>query len=211
MMLTLACGPYFSTTGALVSLFVLLLVKPATYFAFIQAFRYRVTRDLPMSTRQALGLTAARTFIGVALLGGAALAAGLMAKSPLAASPVSGPLLWGVLAAERLALWLCLGLYAGLRTRRLLGWTLSGVCLDLAYDVAIGVTLADQWLIHAAILAAMFVFVALLHRVGRRESLRARFATGPRCVGCSYDLTGNVSGRCPECGTPVVSPLAHAA
>ena len=23
----------------------------------------------------------------------------------------------------------------------------------------------------------------------------------PRCVRCGYDLTGNVSGRCPECGT----------
>lgn len=27
---------------------------------------------------------------------------------------------------------------------------------------------------------------------------------GPRCVRCGYNLTGNVSGICPECGTPVV-------
>jgi hypothetical protein len=26
-----------------------------------------------------------------------------------------------------------------------------------------------------------------------------------RCRKCGYDLTGNVSGRCPECGTPVGS------
>ena len=26
------------------------------------------------------------------------------------------------------------------------------------------------------------------------------------CVHCGYDLTGNVSGRCPECGTQVVMP-----
>jgi len=27
---------------------------------------------------------------------------------------------------------------------------------------------------------------------------------GPgHCANCGYDLTGNVSGRCPECGTPV--------
>ena len=25
---------------------------------------------------------------------------------------------------------------------------------------------------------------------------------GRYCVQCEYDLTGNVSGRCPECGTP---------
>lgn len=27
-----------------------------------------------------------------------------------------------------------------------------------------------------------------------------------RCEHCGYDLTGNVSGRCPECGTPIASP-----
>jgi uncharacterized membrane protein YbjE (DUF340 family) len=25
----------------------------------------------------------------------------------------------------------------------------------------------------------------------------------PRCVGCGYNLTGNVSGRCPECGSHI--------
>lgn len=29
-----------------------------------------------------------------------------------------------------------------------------------------------------------------------------RFPRG-RCQRCGYDLTGNVSGRCPECGTPI--------
>lgn len=28
---------------------------------------------------------------------------------------------------------------------------------------------------------------------------------GSRCAHCSYDLTGNVSGRCPECGEPLHS------
>jgi len=31
---------------------------------------------------------------------------------------------------------------------------------------------------------------------------RRRFPRG-HCQKCGYDLTGNVSGRCPECGTPV--------
>ena len=43
-MAVLACGPFFSTVGLGVSLFILLVVKPATYFAFIQAFRFRVSR-----------------------------------------------------------------------------------------------------------------------------------------------------------------------
>jgi hypothetical protein len=25
------------------------------------------------------------------------------------------------------------------------------------------------------------------------------------CCECGYDLTGNISGRCPECGTPIAS------
>jgi hypothetical protein len=33
------------------------------------------------------------------------------------------------------------------------------------------------------------------HRVARRR------AAG-ECLRCGYDLTGNVSGTCPECGTP---------
>ena len=206
-MSTLACGPFFSTTGLWVSLFVLLVVKPATYFAFIQSFRYRVSRDVPMSFGRALGLTAARTLIGATLLVGVALTAGLLTRSSTAGSATHPFILWGVLAAERLGLWLGLGVWAGLRGRRLVGWTLSGVCIDLAYDVALGVTLADEWLIHAGILAAVFVFIALLHAIGRRRTLRDRFGTGPRCARCSYDLTGNQSGVCPECGTPAAAPV----
>jgi hypothetical protein len=210
-MRVLACGPFFSVTGLWVSLFILLAVKPATYFAFIQAFRYRVSREVPMSFGQAMRLTVARTLIGGALLGGVALVVGLFARSSAVRPELGAPLLWGVLAAERLALWLCLGIYAGLRTRRLAGWTISGVCLDLVYDIAVGVTLADQWLIHAGILLAVFVFIALLHRIGRRASLRSRFSTSPRCGRCAYDLTGNISGRCPECGTTIAAPATRAA
>lgn len=34
---------------------------------------------------------------------------------------------------------------------------------------------------------------------------------GSRCAYCGYDLTGNVSGRCPECGTAIEAPSATAA
>jgi len=30
--------------------------------------------------------------------------------------------------------------------------------------------------------------------------------TPGHCVECDYDLTGNVSGICPECGTPIEAP-----
>lgn len=32
-----------------------------------------------------------------------------------------------------------------------------------------------------------------------RRQLESRF-----CLNCEYDLTGNVSGRCPECGTKIL-------
>ena len=37
-----------------------------------------------------------------------------------------------------------------------------------------------------------------------REWVRRRQLARNRCTGCWYDLTGNVSGVCPECGTPVI-------
>jgi hypothetical protein len=38
-----------------------------------------------------------------------------------------------------------------------------------------------------------------LHRIKRRGM------PGPTCANCEYDLTGNVSGVCPECGAKVES------
>ena len=48
----------------------------------------------------------------------------------------------------------------------------------------------------------------------RRAALRrrrARRAAAGRCARCGYDLTGNVSGVCPECGAPEVDTLARCA
>lgn len=39
-------------------------------------------------------------------------------------------------------------------------------------------------------------------RAWRWTTLDEREIEG-RCLKCGYDLTGNVSGVCPECGTPV--------
>ena len=32
----------------------------------------------------------------------------------------------------------------------------------------------------------------------------------PCCPKCRYDLTGNMSGVCPECGTPITTPVPRA-
>ncbi|GEM_PF-5524454 len=44
--------------------------------------------------------------------------------------------------------------------------------------------------------------IVLCHKVGRHRRLRQRRARG-RCLSCGYDLTGNVSGTCPEYGRAV--------
>lgn len=49
--------------------------------------------------------------------------------------------------------------------------------------------------------------------IWNKYAFREPFSPGGRyCRGCGYDLTGNVSGRCPECGldipTPAAPPLA---
>ena len=44
---------------------------------------------------------------------------------------------------------------------------------------------------------AVAIFAALTHDFGRPQ------LDGPRCQQCSYDLTGNESGVCPECGEAI--------
>ncbi|MDB5294616.1 MAG: hypothetical protein JWO31_599 [Phycisphaerales bacterium] len=50
----------------------------------------------------------------------------------------------------------------------------------------------------ASILPALWVAAAVVRRVRRGR----RRASG-RCLACGYDLTGNASGACPECGARV--------
>jgi len=54
---------------------------------------------------------------------------------------------------------------------------------------------------------AMFAapVAGILGYVLQRMRLPPQYAP-PQCLKCGYDLTGNVSGRCPECGTPIASP-----
>jgi hypothetical protein len=59
--------------------------------------------------------------------------------------------------------------------------------------------LALQFTLLAFVLMSVAVWL-LLPRV------RPRFAAG-HCQTCGYDLTGNVSGRCPECGTAADSAI----
>jgi hypothetical protein len=79
---------------------------------------------------------------------------------------------------------------------------------DFSWGLFIGIMLL------AGVLGAAFVIVALVQvrrRLGRLGLRAGLFGPSPlqvegflrrdRCRACGYDLTGNDSGRCPECGT----------
>lgn len=64
------------------------------------------------------------------------------------------------------------------------------------------VNLVGDWLMVCAA-GGLVLWARRLARGARRQRRAAR----GECVVCGYNLTGNVSGRCPECG----HPIAHAA
>jgi hypothetical protein len=55
----------------------------------------------------------------------------------------------------------------------------------------------------------LLLFSALPLGRAWRYLARRRRAAG-QCAACGYDLTGNVTGVCPECGTPASAPPAPA-
>jgi len=203
--LTLACGPYIDPLALWVIAVIFLLLKPLAYYAFIQAFRYRVSANLPMSFRRAFGLTFARMGFGVAIFGGG----WMMTRYVPNDIAVIGT--WVYLYGARLAAWWVVGKFgARLRGRRLIGWTISGTLINVTFDVAVvfGV-FAGPWPA-SAFVAGILAFLVPLHVIGRRASLRARFGAIV-CLRCQYDLTGNLSGICPECGEPVRNAPARVA
>ena len=198
----LACGPWFNTADAVASAVMFLLVQPLTYFAFIRAFRYRVSRAIPMTVRQAIRLTLWRAGLGILLVGGGVLV--LMAMKTKAGAQAG----WVWLYVARLAAWWMVGSWgAQLRGRRLVGWIISGTALNVTFDVAAVGGLVAGWTFPVAVLAGIAVFVSILDKVGQRAKLKARFSTDPLCSQCQYNLTGNLSGICPECGTPIMASV----
>lgn len=201
----LACGPYFDETAITASIVLFLLIKPLAYFGFIQAFRYRVSRPIPMRFRQAVFLTFLRTVLGFVAT---ALGALVVASSHDGSMFIAG---WVFLYVERLGSWWFVGSWgAGLRGRRLLGWILSGTMINAAFDGAVLLGLMHGWQPMALVSAGVAAFIIALHMVGRRDSLKARFSSSAICIGCGYDLTGNLSGRCPECGRTLMASVQPA-
>jgi hypothetical protein len=53
------------------------------------------------------------------------------------------------------------------------------------------------WAISACLLVLPAAWLVHFHRRSVRHA-------GGRCAACGYDLRGNISGVCPECGTPIM-------
>jgi len=61
-----------------------------------------------------------------------------------------------------------------------------------------------MWLLIVCVYAINFGLMT--HALALRKAGRHGGGDRPcECSKCGYNLTGNVSGRCPECGTPVQS------
>ena len=85
-------------------------------------------------------------------------------------------------------------------------WRLSvqALCIGIAFSSAWRYFQKQQFVV-----AGIYVTVALIcaplfwlmFRDKERQRIFEERSTVGRCVHCGYDLAGNESGRCPECGT----------
>ena len=69
----------------------------------------------------------------------------------------------------------------------------------------------SRWSVYLLFMLCLvgFGIAVWLTRRDIRRRLRAQLAKKgiPICIPCGYDLTGNVSGTCPECGTGFEEPM----
>lgn len=92
---------------------------------------------------------------------------------------------------------------AGVAAARLRAWSRGDSFLVISPRTASGVY-SNQWMIAQFPIWPLALATALLPLCFALARWRSRPRPGV-CQACRYDLTGNLSGTCPECGTPVFS------
>jgi hypothetical protein len=104
--------------------------------------------------------------------------------------------------------WVALLVMAGMTDDRRRARRVAHLLLGIAVLIALAVLATpnvlprrasdDQllWLIGATLMLGVSAFVLRHAMTGRRTEMG-------RCETCGYNLRGNISGICPECGTPV--------
>ena len=75
---------------------------------------------------------------------------------------------------------------------------LAAAPLLILIEVVFGVFVDMRYVVSC--LSYAFIFGILTVFTPRKPK---ELEVWPRCTNCGYNLTGNVSGICPECGTPV--------
>jgi hypothetical protein len=154
-----------------------------------------------MTTKQAAGLAALRTAVGIVFVGGGALLFAQIANRGGIIAP------WIYLIVSRIGAWWLIGYYAAhLRGRRLAAWIVFGTLINLGFDASVAIGLFAGAFIPCGVLILIAGIIYTLHATGRRVGLRSRFYAHPACAVCEYNLTGNLSGICPECGTAIMTP-----
>jgi hypothetical protein len=88
----------------------------------------------------------------------------------------------------------------------------TGLLLSLIF-VGAGMSIVGHYLQWSPVIvgAPLFLIVGNYARTSgdpARRRRERRIAAG-RCVACGYNLTGNISGVCPECGTAVAKDRAQ--
>ncbi len=112
-----------------------------------------------------------------------------------------GPQLWSTVRAQGGQVGILVATTSGPRTFELASFVREGPAIDWhLYSWNAG---GQVFRLHVAhwLLASAAVSVILLCHL--RGYLWLRGMRGNRCRVCRYDLTGNVSGVCPECGTEI--------
>ncbi len=87
------------------------------------------------------------------------------------------------------------------RRERLIGLAVRSTTNDLGNERVRGL-IGARFVWGVAILLAIYPTLAFI-RGPLRHRRRRRLRKHGLCLGCGYDLTGNESGVCPECGTEV--------
>jgi hypothetical protein len=89
----------------------------------------------------------------------------------------------------------------GFGTRCVLKYTLAKILLSVALILVLVLTLAPLWYM---VLLFGIPYMAIIWWPPRRPPPPGH------CAACGYDLTGNLSGRCPECGATAADSATSA-
>ena len=90
------------------------------------------------------------------------------------------------------------------------GFVIRGAVITITDSTGFGIAgLPDRFfdLIAPYTIFGLPILVAYLTSRTAYSKMRWKFieSDGRYCEKCGYDLTGNVSGRCPECGSPIAT------